>query len=388
MRVLSLNRGSSSLKFALHEVAGDESLLAAGSIDRIGHDDGRARIRHPQSGVSRELRGRFVDAPSSVAGVLEAIGNLGLPAPQAVGHRVVHGGPAHAAPERVDDRLLAALRELAPLAPLHLPPALEVIEAVAAADPALPQVICFDSAFHLPMPEIARRLPLRRDLWDQGVRRYGFHGLSYESVLCALGTAGRGRLVIAHLGNGSSLAAVHDGRPIDTTMGLTPTGGCMMGTRSGDLDPGVLLHLMRRDGLGVDALDRLVNRDAGLLGVSGLSADMRTLLSERSTHEHAAEAVEMFCRSVRMHIGALAADLGGLDALAFTGGIGENSPEARTVICRGLDHLGIRIDPVRNDANASSIAADGAAAATWVVPADEERMIARHTAAVLGRAEA
>ena len=230
---------------------------------------------------------------------------MGFPPPEAVGHRVVHGGPEHTAPERVEAPLLAELRRLVPFAPLHLPSAIQGIEAVAARFPGLPQVACFDTAFHRRMPEVAQRFPLARDLWHEGVRRYGFHGLSYEYIVATLGAAAQGRLVIAHLGNGASLAAVLNGQPLDTTMGFTPTGGVMMGTRSGDLDPGVLIHLMHAKGYNADQLDELVNHQAGLLGVSGLSPDMKTLLEQREREPHAAQAVELFCYQLRKsHRGA------------------------------------------------------------------------------------
>src|SRR5262249_1404547 len=227
----------------------------------------------------------------------------------AAGHRVVHGGPNHSSSERVDESLLAELRRLVPFAPLHLPSAIKGIEAVKARFPGMPQVACFDTAFHRAMPEVAQRFPLSRNLWDEGVRRYGFHGLSYEYIVATLGAAAGGRLIIAHLGNGASLAAVLNGQPLDTTMGFTPTGGLIMGTGSGDLDPGVLIHFMRANGYDWKRVDEMVNNEAGLLGVSSISPDMRTLLEQRGHDPHAALAVEMFCYSLRKHIGAMAAVL-------------------------------------------------------------------------------
>ena len=232
----------------------------------------------------------------------------------------------------------------------------------------LPQVVCFDTAFHRPMPELAQRLPLPGELWDKGVRRYGFHGLSYEYILDAVGSAGSGRLIIAHLGNGASLAAIRDGQPRETTMGFTPTGGLMMGTRTGDLDPGVLLYLLDQEGYDPPRLGRLVNQEAGLLGVSGTSPDMKTLLAA--------------C-DVRKHIGALAAVLGGLDMLVFTGGIGERAAPVRREVCDGLEYLGIRLDPGRNDAHADPVSAAGSPCAVRVIPTNEDLMIARHTHALI-----
>src|SRR5262249_41571464 len=301
----------------------------------------------------------------------------------AAGHRVVHGGPNHSSSERVDESLLAELRRLVPFAPLHLPSAIKGIEAVKARFPGMPQVACFDTAFHRSMPEVAQRFPLSRDLWDEGVRRYGFHGLSYEYIVATLGAAARGRLVIAHLGNGASLAAVLKGQPMDTTMGFTPTGGVMMGTRSGDLDPGVLIHLMQEKGYGPAELDELVNNRAGLLGVSGISPDMRTLLEQRDREPHAAQAVEMFCYQLRKHIAALTSVLGGLDTLVFTGGIGEHSAPVRWEVCQGLAHLGITLDPDQNAAHAEVISASRSACTVRVIPTNEDLMIARHTRSLL-----
>jgi acetate kinase len=245
---------------------------------------------------------------------------LHFPQPAAIGHRLVHGGPEHAAPERVTPQLVTALRRLVAFAPLHLPSEIQGIEAVAAHFPGLPQVACFDTAFHRRLPELAQRFPLPRALWDEGLRRYGFHGLSYEYIVERLGTAARGRTIIAHLGNGASMAAVRDGQPVDTTMGFTPTGGFMMGTRSGDLDPGILLYLMNEKRYDARQLEHLVNHEAGLLAVSGTSSDMKTLLEKRAGDSNAAQAVELFCYHLRKHIGALTAVLGGLDTLVFSGG--------------------------------------------------------------------
>ena len=309
--------------------------------------------------------------------------DLGFPPPVAVGHRVVHGGPDHTAPERVDALLLAALRRLVAFAPLHLPSAIQGIEAVAARFPGLPQVACFDTAFHRRMPEVAQRFPLPHDLWHEGIRRYGFHGLSYEYIVATLGAAAQGRLVIAHLGNGASLAAVHHGQPLDTTMGFTPTGGVMMGTRSGDLDPGVLVHLMHAKGYDVRQIEHLVNHQAGLLGVSGISPDMKTLLEQREREPHAAQAIELFCYQLRKHIGALTAVLGGLDILVFTGGIGERAAPVRWEVCRGLAHLGVDLDPQRNAVHADVISAPGSACMVRVIPTNEDLMIVRHTRTLL-----
>jgi acetate kinase len=383
-RVLCLNSGSSSLKFALYARSGDRDVREfSGAAERIGLSGGRLVVRGP-GGEPLEDRGvDFAHHRDAIEVLLHGLGERGIAAPDAVGHRVVHGGPDHDAPERVGPKLLAELRELVRLAPLHLPSAIQAIEAVAAAYPRLPQVACFDTAFHRHVPEIAQLLPLPRALWDQGVRRYGFHGLSYEYVVQELAARSDERVVIAHLGNGASLTAVRGRTPVETTMGLTPTGGVMMGTRSGDLDPGVLLFLMNERGYDAPALAELVNHGAGLLAVSGRSPDMKTLLEKRSTDPRAAQAVEMFCYQVRGRVGQLAAALGGLDTLVFTGGIGERAAPVREQICRGLEHLGVRLDLDRNAAHSDPLSASDAACAVRVIPTNEDLMIARHIRSVL-----
>jgi acetate kinase len=341
--VLAVNAGSSSLKLALYDE--HERCLWKEEIEQIGHE-GPA------------------DHGEALAAGLDHLAAAGHSSPTAVGHRVVHGGPRHADPERVTDALVADLRAIEGFAPLHLPVQIAVIGEVTARLPDCVQVACFDTAFHRGMPQRARRLPLPDDVWDEGVRRYGFHGLSYEYVVAEAPEASRGRVVIAHLGNGASMAAVLDGRPVDTTMGFTPLGGLMMGTRPGDLDPGVVVYLARERGLDPDELERLLSRQSGLLGVSGLSSDMKTLLDARDEHPGAALAVEMFCYRARKEIGALAAALGGLDTLIFTGGIGERAVPVRDEICAGLDHL----QPVN----------------VLVVATDEDLVIARYTRSVAG----
>jgi acetate kinase len=382
--ILCLNSGSSSLKFALYHLgAQTEVQLAEGAVERIGLDGGNLWLRGADHAPLREGHGDFSSHVVAVEAAFAAAQGLGFPRPAAVGHRVVHGGPEYTTPERVDTRLLTTLRRLVAFAPLHLPGALQGIEAVAARFPDLPQVACFDTAFHRRLPEVAQRFPLPRDLWDEGIRRYGFHGLSYEYIVETLGAAAQGRVIIAHLGNGASLAAVHNGQPLETTMGFTPTGGLMMGTRSGDLDPGVLLHLMHEKGYDAGQLERLVNHQAGLLGVSGISPDMKTLLEQRNSEPHAAQAVELFCYQLRKHIGALTPVLGGLDTLVFTGGIGERAAPVRWEVCRGLAYLGIDLDPDQNAQHAEIITTPGSACTVRVIPSNEDLMIARHTRTLL-----
>jgi acetate kinase len=361
--LLTLNAGSSSLKYAAYTRKLER--LASGTVGRIG-----AEAEGHRDALSKAL--------ASVA----AHGEHGEV--RAIGHRVVHGGDRFVAPVRVDDAVVAALRELAALDPNHMPAAIALIDAVKERYPSAPQVACFDTAFHATMPRVAMLLPVPRRLEAAGVRRYGFHGLSYQSQIEQLGRAARGRVVMAHLGNGTSLCAARDGISVDTTMGFTPAGGVPMGTRTGDLDPGVLVHLLRTEGATADALDDLVNRRSGLLGVSGTSGDMRDLLAREGAQRAAAEAVELYCYSIRKAVGALAAALEGIDTLVFAGGIGENSPVVRARVCAGLAHLGVAIDIAANAESASVISAHGSACAVRVVRTDEEAVIARETAKILG----
>ena len=362
-RVLTLNAGSSSLKWALYE--GPER-MAAGAIERVGAD----------VAYHRAALGRVLDAP----------GAPDLSRVDGVGHRVVHGGPHHDRAARVTAALLADLRPLVDLDPDHMPAELAIIDEVRHRAPDLPQVACFDTAFFIDLPHIARLLPIPRRYFDDGVRRYGFHGLSYTYLMDALGridqAASRGRVILAHLGSGASMSAVRDGRCMETTMGYTPSSGLVMGTRTGDLDPGVLLHLMR-GGLSVDGLDELVNHQSGLLGVSGSSADMRDLLAVEAHDRPAADAVGLFCYQATMAIGALAATIGGIDTLVFAGGIGENAPEVRGRIAARLAHLGVEMDSVRNQAGLAVISTDESRTVVRVIHTNEESVIARQTIAVL-----
>lgn len=375
--ILCLNSGSSSLKFAVFDMAASERRLAEGAVESIG-PQARLWVRKGDGEIT-EQRAGLTDAHACIEAVFEAIDQSALPRPMAAGHRIVHGGPLYTSPQLIHAEVLNELQKLIPLAPLHLPGQIELIEALARRYTDLPQVACFDTAFHASMPEVARRLPLPRNLWEQGVRRYGFHGLSYEFVMSALGPEAKGRVIIAHLGNGASMAAVRDGRPVDTSMGMTPAGGFMMSTRTGDLDPGVLVYLMRA-GHNADSLDTMLNGQSGLLGVSGISSDMKTLLEQRNANSAAAQAVEMFCRGVRKFIGAFAAALGGLDGLVFTGGIGEHAAPVRAEICQGLEFLGIEMDPLRNQMHAPVISSAQSACTVRVIQTNEDLMIARHTA--------
>lgn len=389
VRVLAVNTGSSSLKAAAYLMGqAAETLELVGTVERIGEAGSRIHIG---AGNGATLHEREGDLPTHEAAVEAFAGWLreqgGRFEPAAIGHRVVHGGPRFQEPQLVTAALTAALQQLVPVDPDHLPQAIAAITAMTAAFPDVPQVACFDTAFHRTMPAVAQAYALPLALRDKGIRRYGFHGLSYEYILGRLREldpdAARGRLIIAHLGNGASMVAVRDGRPIETTMGFSPTGGLVMGTRVGDLDPTVLLYLLEQEGYTPATLSDLVNRKSGLLAVSGTSADMRDLLARRANDARAAEAIGLFCYQARKFAGALAATLGGLDTLVFTGGIGEHAAPVRAEICAGLGFLGVRLDAERNAANAS-IVSDGAGSVTVrVIPTNEDLVIARHAVRML-----
>jgi acetate kinase len=388
-RILTINGGSSSIKFALFEVGDSRRRVLEGELERIGLPEATLRVKSvdPKADFSRP-----VAAPDHTA----AVGILmdwieersGRDALSAVGHRVVHGGPKYSQPERITSEMIAELRRFSPFDPEHLPLEIELIEAFRQRQPALPQVACFDTAFHRTMPRVATLLPLPRRYEAAGVRRYGFHGLSYEFLmeeLARLGdpTATRGRVILAHLGNGASLAAVHDGKSIDTSMGFTPTAGLVMSSRTGDLDPGLVSYLARTEQMSATQFQEMVNHASGLLGVSETSSDMRDLLDREAEDVRAAEAVALFCYQARKWIGAFAAALGGLDTLVFAGGIGENAAPVRERICDGLGFLGLELDELRNAENAPLISTDAGRVMVRVIRTDEELMIARAAARVL-----
>lgn len=380
--ILSINAGSSSLKLALFAMEnGQEQILIDGAVEEIASVKGRLWLHARNQAQHTEL-GEFPNHARALDVLLRRFADHGTPPPDAVGHRVVHGGLEYQVPVRITANVVAKIHNLVHLAPLHLPANLAGIEAVSSKSPELPQVACFDTAFHSQLPEIAQRLPLSKPLWKEGLRRYGFHGLSYEYVLAETPEAQQGRTIIAHLGNGASLVAIRDGRPLDTTMGLTPTGGVMMGTRSGDLDPGVLIYFMRSHKADADTVERLVNREAGLLGVSGVSSNMQTLLSRRDD-PRCQLAVDLFVSGIRKAIGSLTTVLSGLDTLIFTGGIGEHAEIVRSGICENLEHLGVQIDPERNQRPERRISANDACCQVLVIPTNEQLMIARQTLRVI-----
>jgi acetate kinase len=380
--ILCLNGGSSSLKFAAYRMdGGAEERVYFGAVEAIGAAGGRAWLRSSQS-VIADQSGVFPDHASAIKTMFAALQQPVVRDLAAAGHRIVHGGPKFTKPQRVNVDLRSALKALVPFAPLHLPSQLAMIDGVAAHYPELPQVACFDTSFHSSMPDVAQRFALPEKLWQQGIRRYGFHGLSYEYVVAKLGRELGQRAIIAHLGNGSSLVALKDGQPIDTSMGLTPTGGVMMGTRSGDLDPGVILYLLNQ-GYSADQLEILLDHESGLLGVSGLTSEMKSLLEQRNSNPHASLATRMYVYEICKYIGAFAAALGGLDTLVFTGGIGEHAAPVRAEICQGLEHLGIALDSDANARNAEIIRRAGSRCLVRVVETDEDLMIARKTQRVL-----
>ena len=359
MTVVALNAGSSSLKYAVFADTArtdGSNVVLHGGLDRIG-------------------AGGPTDHAAAVQAVLDQLDRRDIERPRVVGHRLVHGGPEHTEPTIVDGALIASLERAIPFAPLHLPVELSAIAAVRARFGDVPQVVCFDTGFHRTLPDIARHFALPRVWFEAGIRRYGFHGLSFEYIAASLSPAQLRRAICAHLGNGASMVAVRDGRSIDTTMGLTPTGGLVMGTRSGDLDPGLLVYLLDH-GYDARGLAHLVDHEAGLLALSGTGSDMQRLLELRATDPRAALAVDVFCYQARKSIGALAAVLGGIETLVFAGGIGEHAPAVRFEICDGLAHLGITLDDERNRAGAPIISQGPCE--VHVIRTDEEQMIARH----------
>jgi len=387
--ILTINAGSSSIKFAWFEAGDAMRRILKGAIERIGLPDATLRVegREPADTLSRAINAPgHAKAAEELMTWIEARSERS--ALSAVGHRLVHGGPKYSAPTRIDAEMLAQLRRLSPFDPEHLPQEIRLAEAFHRRFPKLPQVACFDTAFHHDLPRVAQLLPIPRRYEAQGLRRYGFHGLSYAYLMQELqrvagAQASRGRVILAHLGNGASLAAVRGGRALDTSMGFTPVAGVPMSTRSGDLDPGLVWYLARTEGLDARGFNRMINTQSGLLGVSETSSDMRDLLAREEQDVRAREAIALFCYQVRKWIGAFAAALNGLDTLVFAGGIGEHAAPVQARICEGLEFLGIEIDPARNAAHAPLISISSGRVAVRVIPTDEERMIAQLVTAEL-----
>ena len=391
-RILALNAGSSSLKFALFDVAPALRRTVSGEIGRIGLAAQMFEVTGTTPGDSFERAAIAPDHAAAAQLLLDWLDpRFGLATLTAAGHRVVRGAPFYAGPARIDAALLERLRQFAPFDVEHMQQAIELVEAVQARCPGLPQVACFDTTFHLGLPRVATLLPIPRRYEAEGVRRYGFHGLSYQFLMRELARldgadAARGRVVLAHLGNGASLAALRNAEPVDTSMGYTPTGGVPMSTRSGDLDPGVLWYLARTERYDAARLNELLNSESGLLGISETASDMRDLLEREGSDVRAAEAVALFCYQVKKWIGAYAAALGGIDTLVFSGGIGEHAAEVRSRICAGMGFLGIELDAARNSHNEAVISSSHAAVKVRMMRTDEESTIARGVCAALGLA--
>ncbi len=389
-RILTINGGSSSIKFALFAAADAPQRILQGGIERIG----LAGATFQAKGSDRADN---FSRPVSASNHTAAVGVLmdwieqrserdGL---AAVGHRVLQGGPKYYKPQRITGEMVTELKRLSPFDPDHLPEEILLTVAFHRRFPDLPQVACFDTTFHHDLPRVAQQLPIPRRYEAQGVRRYGFHGLSYaflveELVRLAGPETAQGRVILAHLGNGASLAAVRHGKSVDTSMGFSPVSGVPMSTRSGDLDPGLVWYLSRTENMSAKQFNEMVNLQSGLLGISETSSDMRDLLKDEARDVRAAEAVALFCYQVKKWIGAFAAALGGVDTLVFAGGIGENAPPVRARICNGLEFLGIKLDEKRNAANEGVISREQSRIAVRVIRTDEELMIAKTVCQVLG----
>ena len=378
--VLALNSGSSSLKFGLYRVGSARTdMLLSGEAEAIGDSEGLFRARDSRQDELISESGPIPSQREAIARIERLLAESGMPAPVAVGHRIVHGGPKLRQHCLIDDAVLRQLENAAAFAPLHTPTVLSVIRFAQEHFPGIAQVACFDTTFHAGLPEVARVLPIPGELQSEGIQRYGFHGLSYESIVHRLADDLPDRLVIAHLGNGASVTAVKAGKSIDTSMGLTPTGGVIMGTRSGDLDPGILVYLMRQKKFDADMIEELVDHRSGLLGISGVGSDMRDLHEAAASNAGARLAIEMFCYAVRKQIAGMIAALDGVDMVVFTGGIGENDAVARATICGGLSWMGIGLDEARNRSASDPLHAVASRCSVRILPSKEDDQIARHT---------
>jgi acetate kinase len=408
--ILVLNSGSSSLKFGVYSSSSavgaglappgvDSKHLAdarastldpsvrpiyRGEIEGIGGGEGKIWLKDVDGKTIEEEAHNFPQQSDAAKGVAEKLSKLKLPTLDGIGHRIVHGGPSLTKHQKITPGVLKTLEGAAHFAPLHVPAAIALIRETEKLYPGLPQFACFDTAFHTTMPEAASRLPLPRKYWDAGIRKYGFHGLSCESIVHALGARLPKHLIVAHLGNGASVTAIVDGKSIDTTMGLTPTGGIIMGTRPGDLDPGVLLHLLRTNDNDVDALAKTLDKESGLLGISGSASDMRKLHEAADNGDAQAQlAIEMFARTAAKATGGFVVTMGKLDMLVFTGGIGEHDARVRSNICGGMGIFGLRLDENQNKKNAREIGWVDNVISVEVIESDEDGQIARHVHTLL-----
>lgn len=387
---LILNSGSSSLKFSIFEVDGENmKAIVQGNLSGIGSGEGHFALKsETYQKVDEDLD--LDDHSGAIAKLIEWLQRNLQKQFDCIGHRIVHGGREFVKPQLIDDGMIGGLRDLSRFAPLHLPPAIATLTAARNAFSHVPHVACFDTSFHRTMPEKARMMPLTKELFfEDGVEKFGFHGLSYEFVVSDLsakfGTEiANGKLVVAHLGNGCSMAAVSEGKSVETTMGFSPAGGLMMGTRSGDIDPGLVTFFASQKNFSLEEFVEVVNHKSGLKGLSGISSDMKKLLEEEERNADAKRAIEIFCYHAQKHIGALSASMNGIDALVFTGGIGENASEIRERICDRLKFLGIEIDRGLNPKRGTrEISLTGAHTRTFVVETNEELMIARHCRTIL-----
>lgn len=381
--VLALNSGSSSLKFGLYRTESSiPTTILSGEVESIGGLDGKFWAKDGNDKPLVSESANFKTQKDAVARISMFLADYKEIQPSAVGHRVVHGGPDLRHHCLIEDAVLPQLEAATAFAPIHNPPALSVIRFAQQHFPRLPQVACFDTAFHAGMPDVARTLPLPLELRSDGIYRYGFHGLSCESIMRQLGNNRPDRLIIAHLGNGASVTAVKHGQSVDTSMGLTPTGGVIMGTRCGDLDPGVLVYLAREKNFDAARLEALVDHHSGLLGISGIDGDMRRLHEASSTNAAARLAIQTFCYSIRKQVSAMTAALDGVEMLIFTGGIGEHDAKVRAGICGGLSWLGVSLDPARNRSLEDPISDPTSRCSVSVLPSEEDAQIAAHTAAL------
>jgi acetate kinase len=388
--ILTVNAGSSSIKFAVFTNNDSPNRILTGQVERIGNPN--AQLIAKRTGSSTEDRQPIQaeshdDATESISAYIRK--QLGPDAVTAIGHRVVLGGIHLQEHGLITPEMMNELRQSQPLDITHLPREIALIDAFAKSFPARPQIACFDTAFQRDMPAMAKLLPIPRKFTDAGIRRFGFHGLSYTYLMDRLTTldpnAATGRIILAHLGNGASMAAVRAGKPIDTTMSFTPTAGLVMGTRPGDMDPGLLVYLMKEQKLSADEMDDFISNHCGLLAVSETSADMRDLLAARAADPRAADAVSLFCYQAKKHLCALTSTLSGLDTLIFAGGIGEHAPEVRSAICDGLDFLGLKLDESKNARGADIISDNQSRVTVRIIPTDEEIVIARIVRSILQR---
>ena len=386
--VLTINGGSSSIKFALYKIDGYLKPLFYGKMENIGTKNTNLSFTNADTHERNSFDIKAADHTNAGNVLIDWLEKqIGFDSVKAIGHRIVHG-MKHMEPEIITSELLTELKEISAYDPEHLPGEINLIEIFQKRYPSFPQIACFDTSFHSSMPPIAKLLPIPRRFYEKGIQRYGFHGLSYAWLMEELkriagNETAQGKIILAHLGNGASIAAVKDGKSMDTSMGFTPTSGLLMGTRTGDLDPGVAWYLMQIEKLTPEQFNHLINHESGLLGISETSSNMRELLKNKDTDNRAAEAIELFCYQTKKWIGSYAAVLGGLDTLVFSGGIGENAPEVRDRICRGLQFLGIKIDEARNVKNETIISTDASKVSVRVIKTNEELMIARLVCHVL-----